>query len=65
MQSPARTWIDLRSAIYGRRAVRRYTGTRINRSVIEALLHAAMQAPSALNREPWAFVVVQGKERAP
>lgn len=57
------TWIDLRSAIYGRRAVRRYKENRIDRATIEMLLHAAIQAPSAMNRQPWAFVVIEGRER--
>ncbi len=57
------TWIDLRSAIYGRRAVRLYKDTPMDRSTTEALAHAAIQAPSAMNRQPWVFVVVEGKER--
>lgn len=57
------TWIDLRSAIYGRRAVRLYKDTPMDRSTTEALAHAAIQAPSAMNRQPWVFAVVEGKER--
>lgn len=57
------TWIDLRSAIYGRRAVRRYKATLADRPTIEMLLHAAIQAPSAMNRQPWVFAVIEGQER--
>jgi nitroreductase len=56
-------WMDLRSAIYGRRAVRRYEDRSVEHSKIEAILHAAIQAPSAMNRQPWAFVVIEGRER--
>jgi nitroreductase len=56
-------WIDLRSAIYGRHAVRRYKDTRVSHFTIEAILQAAIQAPSAMNRQPWTFVVIEGRER--
>lgn len=50
-------------AIYGRRAVRSYAPKDLDRPTIEALLDAAVQAPSAVNAQPWGFVVVQGTER--
>jgi nitroreductase len=46
-------------AIYGRRSVRSYTGQTLDRSVVRALLDAAVQAPTAMHEQPWAFVVVQ------
>lgn len=48
----------LRSAIAQRRSVRRYRPEPIDRAVIERLLHAATQAPSAHNRQPWRFAVL-------
>lgn len=51
--------MDLRDAIYGRRAVRAYTTARVPEDLIKSLLDAAVQAPSAMNRQPWAFAVVQ------
>jgi nitroreductase len=59
----ADTKLDTMSAIYQRRAVRSYTDEKIEKATIEALLDAAVQAPTALHREPWAFVVIQNKER--
>lgn len=48
-------------AIHGRRAVRAYSGRRVTRVQLQALLDAAIQAPSALNLQPWAFVVLQDR----
>lgn len=63
MDTASTTWIDVRSAIYGRRAVRRYKDEGVDRARLEMLLHAAIQAPSAMNRQPWAFAVIEGRER--
>ncbi|MGZ4889737.1 MAG: nitroreductase family protein [Candidatus Angelobacter sp.] len=46
-----------------RRAVREYTQASIDRPEIEALINAAIEAPSAMNLQPWAFAVVLGQER--
>ena len=48
-------------AIYDRRAVRAYTGAQPTDDVIRELLDAAVQAPTAMHLEPWAFVVVQDR----
>jgi F420 biosynthesis protein FbiB-like protein len=47
-----------------RRSVRRFLDAPIDRSAIERLLDAARLAPSAHNRQPWRFVVIQGAARA-
>ncbi|HET7250324.1 MAG TPA: nitroreductase family protein [Gemmatimonadales bacterium] len=47
--------------IYERRAVRAYTAETLDEPTIRALLEAAVQAPTAMHLEPWAFVVVQDK----
>jgi nitroreductase len=54
--------VDAMNAIYERRAVRAYTDGKVEKACVLALIDAAIQAPSALNQQPWAFVVVQ--ERA-
>ena len=46
-------------AIYSRRAVRNFSGDIVPDATIYALLYAAVQAPTALHEEPWAFAVVQ------
>ncbi len=45
--------------IRARRSIRKYTGEPVTEDEIQALLEAAMAAPSASNRQPWEFIVVQ------
>ena len=52
---------DILHTIYNRRAVRAYTVQRPSDGVIRELLDAAVQAPTAMHVEPWAFVIVQDK----
>lgn len=55
--------MDLREAIYGRRAVRDFTPQEPSAALLTELLTDAVQAPSSVNRQPWVFVVAQGRER--
>ncbi|WP_187300566.1 nitroreductase family protein, partial [Mizugakiibacter sediminis] len=48
-------------AIRARRAVRAFTDEAVDRSVVERLVEAAVQAPSAMNLQPWTFVVALGR----
>lgn len=51
----------LLDAIYQRRATRAYSAKPVSRELVSKLLDAAIQAPSAMNRQPWAFVVIQDR----
>ena len=53
--------MDIKEAIFGRRAVREYTGEAIDRDTIRRLVDAAIHAPSAVNQQPW----TDGVDRAP
>lgn len=44
--------------IMTRVSVREFTGEKISEAQLDTLLRAAMAAPSALNKQPWAFIVV-------
>ena len=44
--------------IMTRVSVREFTGEKISAEQIDTLLRAGMAAPSAINKQPWAFVVV-------
>jgi nitroreductase len=46
-----------------RRSIRRFTDAPVPRELIEQVLGAAILAPSAKNRQPWRFVVLQGADR--
>jgi nitroreductase len=54
--------MELKEAIYTRRAVRAYDAKPLPKETVESLLQAAVQAPSAMNQQPWAFVIIQGAE---
>lgn len=47
----------------GRRSVRRYKPDAVSRDTIERLLRAAIAAPSAHNRQPWRFAVINAFDR--
>ena len=49
--------------ILARRSIRAYSGEPVSEADVEALLQAAMAAPSASNRKPWHFVVVTDRAR--
>jgi nitroreductase/predicted RNA-binding protein len=51
------------SWILKRRSIRTYTGTPVTDAEVQALLQAAMAAPSANDVRPWAFVVVRDPAR--
>ncbi len=51
--------MELLQAIHGRRSVREYTGEPVGDVILRDLIDAAIQAPSAINQQPWCFVVVK------
>jgi nitroreductase len=53
--------MDLEEAIYSRRAVREFTAEPVKEEILRQLIDAAIQAPSAVNRQPWLFSVVQDR----
>lgn len=48
--------------IMTRVSVREFTGEKISAEQIDTLLRAAMAAPSAINKQPWAFIVVTDEQ---
>jgi nitroreductase len=53
--------MDIMDAIHGRRAVRAYTAKTVDEAGIGKLIDAAIQAPSAVNEQPWCFTVVRDR----
>ena len=51
------------NGIYHRVSVRKYQDRPVEKEKIEAILRAAMQAPSAGNQQPWEFYVVTNREK--
>lgn len=64
MGSPADAiTMDLLEAIRRRRSVREYTEEPVDDALLRELIEAAVQAPSAVNQQPWTFVVVKDPAR--
>jgi nitroreductase len=53
--------MDLKEAIYTRRAVRDFTAEPVKEATFLELIDAAIQAPSAVNQQPWSFCIVRDK----
>jgi nitroreductase len=51
--------MELKEAITTRRSVRAYERKPVDRALIQQLIEAAIQAPCAMNGQPWAFAVMQ------
>ena len=46
-----------------RTSIRQYTEEPVSKADIETILRAGMAAPTAVNRQPWHFVVINSKEK--
>lgn len=51
------------SAIYNRRSIRKFLDKPISKEDITDILQSGIKAPSSKNRQPWKFIVVQGREK--
>ena len=49
--------------IENRRSIRKYKPDEIERKLIEEIIYSASLAPSAKKRQPWKFIVYQGKKK--
>lgn len=49
-------------AIYNRRSCRMYTEEKVKDEDVDKVLHAAFSAPTAVNAQPWEFIVVTEDE---
>ena len=59
LQRPApQSSVSLIDCVRGRRSVRDYAATAVTRDDLLSLIDAAIQAPSAMNEQPWLFTVV-------
>lgn len=54
---------DVIMALLNRRTIRRYCPDPIPRALVEKMLTAAVWAPSAHNRQPWRFAVIETAEQ--
>lgn len=52
-----------KNAIYDRRSIRKYKTDAVSHEMIEEIVDAARMAPSAKNRQPWKFIVLEGESK--
>ena len=55
--------MELEEAITERKSIRAFKKDPVPKELIEEVLQRATRAPSAINLQPWEFVVVMGEER--
>lgn len=55
--------MELSEVLLKRRSVRKFTAEPVSEEEIDALMHAAMSGPSAVNRQPWEFYAVTDPEK--
>src|SRR5215217_4014817 len=55
--------IGLFDAIYTQRAIRSYKPEPVPQEMMVKVIEAATKAPSGGNSQPWAFIVVQDREK--
>ena len=49
--------------LFSRRSIRKYKSADVEGNLVRDLLEAAMAAPSAVAKDPWAFVVIRDRAR--
>ncbi|MGD2034272.1 MAG: nitroreductase family protein [Bacteroidales bacterium] len=54
--------MDVLEAIFTRRSIRRYSDKEIDTKIVDKIIHAGMYAPSAVNKQPWHFIVFEKEE---
>jgi nitroreductase len=54
--------LDALEAIHTRRSIRQYQDKAVPEDLVQKLLAAAMNAPSARNAQPWQFVVITDRK---
>ncbi|MBF0209234.1 MAG: nitroreductase family protein [Oligoflexia bacterium] len=54
---------DTLSVIHSRKSVRNFTGEEVSKSDLEKIVRAGMAAPSAVNKQPWSFIIVAEKKK--
>ena len=53
---------DTFSVIHSRKSVKSFTGAAVSTQDLDRILRAGMAAPTAVNKQPWSFVVVTEKK---
>jgi nitroreductase len=54
--------MEAMSVILRRRSVRDFTAEVVDEAALDAIVRAGMAAPTAKNMQPWAFIIVTGRD---
>ena len=54
--------MDVTDAIFQRRSIRNFEDKKIPEDIVNEILKAAMYAPSAMNQQPWQFIVMDDRK---
>lgn len=54
--------MELFNALFNRRSIRKYSEKKVNNELLEKIIEAGMYAPSAVNKQPWHFIIFRNKE---
>ncbi|AKB13934.1 Nitroreductase [Methanosarcina thermophila] len=54
--------MDVFEAIHTRRSIRKYKDRPVPQELVTKILRAAMSAPSAVNAQPWVFIVIDDRK---
>ncbi len=53
--------MEILDALFSRRSIRKYTQEQVTDEMLKNIIRAGMYAPSAVNKQPWHFVVFRDK----
>ncbi len=54
---------DTFSVIHSRKSVKSFTGATVSIEALDKIVRAGMAAPTAVNKQPWSFVVVTDRQK--
>lgn len=54
---------DTISVIHSRKSVKSFTGASVSTESLDKIIRAGMAAPTAVNKQPWSFVVVTDRKK--
>ena len=49
--------------IHSRKSVRNFTGALVNKNDLDNIIKAGMAAPTAMNMQPWSFIVITDRKK--
>jgi nitroreductase len=54
---------DILAVIRSRKSVRSFTGAPVNKNDLDNIIKAGMAAPTAVNMQPWSFIVITDRKK--